>query len=102
MNPNIARATRDITGPTGWVWSNAWDKLDQHGEAYMKSFDPKIPPSIFVSERDRTRHGQPMPIVERCIEDWPHRNTDSGPAPAVETESPVLPVAVVPPTDAAT
>lgn len=67
---NIGRAAREITGPTGWVWSNAWNELDNHGEAYMKSFDRRVPASIFISERDRTRFGQPMPIAERCIEDW--------------------------------
>lgn len=69
MSTGIARATRDVTGPTGWVWSNAWQQLDDHGDAYMRSFDRRIPPSIFVSERDRTRHGQPMPLAERCLED---------------------------------
>ena len=69
MSPTIGRATRDVTGPTGWVFSNAWDQLDQHGDAYMESFDRRVPPSIFVSERDRTRFNQPMPIIERCLED---------------------------------
>jgi len=94
MNSNIARATRDVTGPTGNVFSNAWDQLDQHGDAYMKSFDPRVPPSIFVSERDRTRHNQPMPIVERCLEDRrpenyrPANGSASGesPEPAVKPE----------------
>lgn len=71
LEPSIHRATRDVTGPTGWVFSATWDELDKHGDAYVRSFDPKIPPSIFVSERDRQRHGQPMPLVERCIEDHP-------------------------------
>lgn len=69
LQPGIARATRDVTGPTGWVWSNAWQQLDDHGDAYMKSFDRRLPPSIFVSERDRTRHNQPIPVAERCLED---------------------------------
>ena len=69
MSTGIARATRDVTGPTGWVFSNAWQQLDDHGDAYMKSFDRRIPPSIFISERDRTRHGQPIPGAERCLED---------------------------------
>lgn len=68
---SMHRVTRDVTGPTGWVFSGAWDKLDQHGDAYARSFDRRIPPSLFVSERDRTRFGQPMPIVERCLEDAP-------------------------------
>jgi len=28
----IGRATRDITGPMGTAFSNAWDKLDEHGD----------------------------------------------------------------------
>ncbi len=70
MSNQIARTARDVTGPTGWVFSNAWDKLDQHGDAYAKSFDRRIPPSLFVSERDRTRFQRPMPISERCLEDY--------------------------------
>ncbi len=66
----IGRAARDVTGPTGWVWSNAWDELERHNRAYIDSFDRRLPPSIFVSERDRTRHKQPMPTSERCIEDY--------------------------------
>ena len=69
MSSDIARATRDVTGPTGWVFSNAWQKLDDHGDAYIRSFDRRVPPSIFVSERDRTRHSTPIPVSERCLED---------------------------------
>jgi len=67
--PTLSRVTRDVTGPMGNAFSSAWDKLDEHGEAYRKSFDRRIPPSLFVSERDRTRFAQPMPMAERCIED---------------------------------
>lgn len=38
----------------------------------MRSFDQRIPPSIFVSDRDHRRHNQPMPLAERCIEDHPN------------------------------
>jgi len=58
-----------VTGPTGWAFSASFQQVDDHGEAYVKSFDPRIPPSLFVSERDRTRYNQPMPLSERCIED---------------------------------
>lgn len=78
MSTGIARATRDVTGPTGWVFSNAWQQLDDHGDAYMKSFDRRIPPSIFISERDRKRHGQPIPVAERCLED---AGPEAGPKP---------------------
>lgn len=72
VQSQIGRAARDVTGPTGNAFSNAWEQLDRHGDAYMKSFDPRIPPSLFVSERDRTRMGSPMPLSERCIEDYGH------------------------------
>jgi len=68
--PSNSRVTRDVIGPTGWLRSNAWDQLDQHGEAYKQSFDRRLPPSLFVSERDRVRANQPMPLSERCIEDY--------------------------------
>lgn len=77
MTTDMARRTRDVTGPTGYVFSNAWDKLEEHGDAYMKSFDRRVPPSLFISERDRLRHGQPMPIVERCLEDHGPPRTES-------------------------
>lgn len=47
-----------------------WDQLDEKGDAYMRSFDRRLPPSLHVSERDRTRANMPIPLVERCIEDW--------------------------------
>lgn len=77
VHSNIGRAARDITGPTGWVYSNAWEQLNQHSDAYVESFDRRIPPSLFVSERDRLRHRQPMPIVERCLEDHAPIETDA-------------------------
>jgi len=73
MTTDMARRTRDVTGPTGYVFSNAWDKLEEHGDAYMKSFDEHLPPSLFVSERDRTRHNQAIPVLERCLGDHKER-----------------------------
>ena len=78
VDSTIHKAARDVTGPTGWMFSGAWDKLDEYGDAYVQSFDRRLPPSIFVSERDRVRHGQPMPLVERCIEDHPTKATRVG------------------------
>ena len=84
-NP-ISHATRDITGPTGWVWSNAWDEVDKSGDAYVQSFDRRLPPSTFVSERDRKRANQPMPVAERCIEDWGKPDRGLEPLPTLEQD----------------
>jgi len=73
--PSNSRVARDVIGPTGWLRSNAWDQLEQHGEAYKQSFDRRLPPSLFVSERDRLRANQPMPLSERCIEDYETPNS---------------------------
>ncbi len=67
---DIARSARDVIGPTGWMWSNGWDEMERGSKAYIDSFNPRIPPSIFVSERERSRSNMPIPVVERCIEDW--------------------------------
>lgn len=75
----IARAARDIVGPTGFTWSENWEQLDRHGKAYVESFDRRLPPSTFVSERDRKRANLPMPLAERCIEDWGGEAPDSSP-----------------------
>lgn len=74
---HIYRSARDVIGPTGAMWSNGWDAMAKGSDAYIKSFEPKIPPSIFVSARDRTRGNIPIPLVERCIEDWA-RTEDEG------------------------
>lgn len=68
-NSTIRRATRDIVGPTGYMVTKSVDALGESGDAYMKSFDDHLPPSLFVSERDRTRLNQAMPLVERAIPD---------------------------------
>lgn len=70
---SISRAARDVIGPQGALFSNAWEELDRHGQDYVDSFDRRLPPSIFVSERDRLRMNQPMPLAERCIEDFHRR-----------------------------
>lgn len=66
---DIRRSARDIIGPTGYNWSNAWDLLE-NDETYLDSFDRRIPPSLHISERDRSRQNIPVPLVERCIEDY--------------------------------
>ena len=73
----IRRSARDITGPHGWVLSDAWRKLDSDGNAYLNSFDRRIPPSLHISERDRQRYNMPIPMAERCLEDWSATNDDT-------------------------
>lgn len=66
---HLCRAAREVVGPPGNMGSDGWDAMAKGKDAYVKSFDPKIPPSLFVSERDRTRHNIPIPLSERVIED---------------------------------
>lgn len=71
LTNDLHQATRDIVGPTGWVVSKSWDQLTDNRSAYVKSFDKdRIPPSLHISERDRIRAGEVMPLSERCIEDY--------------------------------
>ena len=77
LSSDLHRATRDIVGPTGWGDSKGWDQLSERGSAYIKSFDrDRIPPSLHVSERDRIRAGEVMPLQERCIEDFNANEAD--------------------------
>jgi hypothetical protein len=66
---DLARSAREVVGPTGWMWSSGWEAMEKGSSAYVKSFDRRLPPSLFVSERDRTRSNIPIPLVERCLED---------------------------------
>lgn len=68
-NPRV-RAAREVAGVTGMGTSALWNKLDEGGDGYMKSFDPKVPPSLHVSHNDQTRHNRPVPLVERVIEEF--------------------------------
>gem|GEM_PF-860862 len=70
-------SARGTMGALGMNRSNAWDYLENDNGAYLRSMEKEamIPPSLFVSERDRTRFGEPMPLVERCIED--HGNPEA-------------------------
>lgn len=78
---DIYTAARHIVGPTGFAWSGAWQRLDESGADYLRSFDPRIPPSVFLSPSDLTRSIHPVPLAERCIEDWGQRpgNQEEGP-----------------------
>jgi hypothetical protein len=80
------RTARGIVGATGGSFSGAWDLLEKDDGAYLRSMDAEraIPPSLFVSERDRVRLGQAMPLAERCIED--HGNADAIPIGDWQTE----------------
>ena len=70
MGPNdLGKAARHMAGPTGELWSNGWDRMAKHKDAYLKSFENHLPPSLFVSERDRTRMNQAIPLPERAIAD---------------------------------
>lgn len=67
LESDLPRSARDVVGPTGWMWSKGWDAMAENTSAYVKSFDPKVPPSIFISERERTRHNIPIPLSERMV-----------------------------------
>ena len=64
------RPVRHIVGPTGNMFSNGWKQMEEGADAYQRSFEPRIPPSIHISHRDATRHNIPVPMQERMIEDW--------------------------------
>lgn len=70
LDPQLGRAARDILGPTGNMFSNGWELFEQNNAAYMKSFDPRVPPSLHISQTDQNRYHQAIPVSERCIEDW--------------------------------
>ena len=65
-------SARGIIGPTGNSFSKGWEMLEKDNGAYLRSMQSEkhLPPSLFVSERDRVRLGQPVPLAERCIEDY--------------------------------
>lgn len=67
LSGDLGRSAREVIGPTGNGFSNAWDALADNSDAYLKSFDPRVPPSLHVSQRDQTRHNRPIPLPERRI-----------------------------------
>lgn len=69
LESDLPRSARDIVGPTGWMWSRGWDEMARHQRAYVSSFDRRVPPSIFLSARERSRYSIPIPLVERLIEE---------------------------------
>lgn len=79
---DIFTAARHIVGPTGYAWSGTWQRLDEDGANYLRSFDPKIPASVFLSPSDLTRAVHPVPVAERCIEDWSKPAPPDNPHPS--------------------
>lgn len=75
----LFHTARGIVGATGNSFSRAWDYLEKDGDAYKRSMqrEPHLPPSLFISEQDRVRMGNPAPLAERCIEDY--RSPDAMP-----------------------
>ncbi len=67
LQSHLPKSAREIVGPTGWMWSRGWDEMAKHQDAYIESFDRRVPPSIFVSDRERSRHNIPIPLIERMI-----------------------------------
>ena len=78
---DIFTAARHIVGPTGYAWSGTWQRLDEDGANYLRSFDPKVPASVFLSPSDLTRAVHPVPLPERCIEDWSEPEANRYPDP---------------------
>jgi hypothetical protein len=76
LQSDIPRSARDVIGPTGWMWSKGWDAMAENTSAYVKSFDRRVPPSIFVSERERNRHNIPIPLSERMVSEHGEKSDD--------------------------
>jgi len=68
---DLFHTARGVVGAGGWGMSGSWKMLEKEDGAYMRSMkaDPELPPSLFVSERDRTRVTGAVPMPERCLED---------------------------------
>jgi hypothetical protein len=73
VSSDIRQQARDVAGATGWLYSRGWDEVARVEPTYLRSFrEPRVPPSLHVSARDRRRDGIIVPIAERCIEDFGH------------------------------
>ena len=73
--------SRHIAGITGNLMSNGFERIAESSKAYEKSFDPHIPPSAHISYNDMQRQNVPVPLSERCIEEW-----DAPPRPEIDAE----------------
>ncbi len=80
VRPKV-NSPRQIAGITGALMSNGFDRIAESSKAYEKSFDPHIPPSVHISYNDMQRQNVPVPLSERCIEDW-----QDPPRPEVDAE----------------
>jgi len=76
LSNDIYRSARDIAGPTGYGLSETWRHVEHRGQAYVQSFDRRLPPSLHISERDAVRAGKAIPLAERCIEDYQQAASD--------------------------
>ncbi len=73
---DIFTAARHVTGAIGAGTSPAYDALAEGGQSLNRSLrENPLPPSTHVSHRDSTRHNIPVPLSERCIEDY-HKTPD--------------------------
>ena len=73
---SIGHTMRELGGPFGPTIvgggggsQNVLNQIRDGHDAYQKSFHRHLPPSTFISERDRLRLNQAMPLSERLIED---------------------------------
>lgn len=74
-------SARHIAGITGNLMSAGFDRIAEGSKAYEKSFEPHIPPSVHISYNDSLRQNVPIPLKERCIENW-----DASPRPEIDAE----------------
>jgi len=87
VDNDLARSAREVVGPTGLMWSNGWDAMTNGSTAYLDSFDPHVPPSLFVAKNESDRRNHAVPLAERCIEDWSSDAPEPGPWDPSELET---------------
>lgn len=68
---DIFTAARHVTGAIGAGTSPAYEALAKGASSLNRSLRANpLPPSTHISHRDSTRHNIPVPLSERCIEDY--------------------------------
>jgi hypothetical protein len=70
VRSGVGLAARDIVGPTGNMFSKGWELFEEGNAAYIKSFAPRVPHSLHISQIEQGRYGLAIPMSERCVEDW--------------------------------